>query len=104
MAFGPGAVLDHLPPDILMNCRNQNCPRLVMPDRCAIHDIWSEIIAHAEMTEVAIKIRHEVLLVRQEHHRSEEHTSELQSLMSISYAVFCLKNKNKSITTHNNEQ
>src|SRR3546814_7039812 len=27
-------------------------------------------------------------------HRSEEHTSELQSLMSISYAVFCLKKKN----------
>src|SRR3546814_7755359 len=27
------------------------------------------------------------------HHRSEEHTSELQSLMRISYAVFCLKNK-----------
>src|SRR3546814_4786272 len=29
--------------------------------------------------------------------RSEEHTSELQSLMRISYAVFCLKKKN---TTH----
>src|SRR3546814_10504009 len=28
--------------------------------------------------------------------RSEEHTSELQSLMRISYAVFCLKNKNNS--------
>src|SRR3546814_3653428 len=27
-------------------------------------------------------------------HRSEEHTSELQSLMRISYAVFCLKKKN----------
>src|SRR3546814_5310639 len=27
--------------------------------------------------------------------RSEEHTSELQSLMSISYAVFCLKQQNK---------
>src|SRR3546814_8336547 len=27
--------------------------------------------------------------------RSEEHTSELQSLMRISYAVFCLKQKNK---------
>src|SRR3546814_2222049 len=27
--------------------------------------------------------------------RSEEHTSELQSLMRISYAVFCLKTKNK---------
>src|SRR3546814_7401706 len=31
--------------------------------------------------------------------RSEEHTSELQSLMRISYAVFCLK---KKITTHHN--
>src|SRR3546814_6737582 len=29
--------------------------------------------------------------------RSEEHTSELQSLMRISYAVFCLKNKNLKI-------
>src|SRR3546814_11221969 len=32
--------------------------------------------------------------------RSEEHTSELQSLMSISYAVFCLKKKKN--TKHNN--
>src|SRR3546814_4962682 len=31
--------------------------------------------------------------------RSEEHTSELQSLMRISYAVFCLKKKNKHIDT-----
>src|SRR3546814_2436315 len=30
--------------------------------------------------------------------RSEEHTSELQSLMRISYAVFCLKNKNNTDT------
>src|SRR3546814_6632133 len=30
--------------------------------------------------------------------RSEEHTSELQSLMRISYAVFCLKKKNKTYT------
>src|SRR3546814_8512709 len=30
--------------------------------------------------------------------RSEEHTSELQSLMRISYAVFCLKKKNKPVT------
>src|SRR3546814_4251750 len=33
------------------------------------------------------------------HARSEEHTSELQSLMRISYAVFCLKKK-----THHNKQ
>src|SRR3546814_3189271 len=31
--------------------------------------------------------------------RSEEHTSELQSLMRISYAVFCLKKKNHKETT-----
>src|SRR3546814_6727959 len=33
--------------------------------------------------------------------RSEEHTSELQSLMRISYAVFCLKKKQ---LTHNNKE
>src|SRR3546814_8223354 len=32
--------------------------------------------------------------------RSEEHTSELQSLMRISYAVFCFKKKNKDINTN----
>src|SRR3546814_3968518 len=32
--------------------------------------------------------------------RSEEHTSELQSLMRISYAVFCLKKKNKTMIQH----
>src|SRR3546814_4004251 len=33
--------------------------------------------------------------------RSEEHTSELQSLMRISYAVFCLKKKKKQINKSN---
>src|SRR3546814_4190710 len=32
--------------------------------------------------------------------RSEEHTSELQSLMRTSYAVFCLKKKNNKSTQH----
>src|SRR3546814_1134348 len=39
--------------------------------------------------------------------RSEEHTSELQSLMRISYAVFCLKKKKKTkeqMTDHHNRQ
>src|SRR3546814_1300792 len=35
-------------------------------------------------------------------YRSEEHTSELQSLMRISYAVFCLKNKNTPTKQHSN--
>src|SRR3546814_5582839 len=34
------------------------------------------------------------------HQRSEEHTSELQSLMRTSYAVFCMKKKNQNLTTH----
>src|SRR3546814_1586136 len=33
---------------------------------------------------------------RRDRTRSEEHTSELQSLMRISYAVFCLKNKSET--------
>src|SRR3546814_9706177 len=39
--------------------------------------------------------------------RSEEHTSELQSLMRISYAVFCLKKKKRhssNVKTHNNRE
>src|SRR3546814_4209557 len=36
--------------------------------------------------------------------RSEEHTSELQSLMRISYAVFCLKKKKKNKTIHRNNR
>src|SRR3546814_7303650 len=34
--------------------------------------------------------------------RSEEHTSELQSLMRISYAVFCLKKKNNNTAPNQN--
>src|SRR3546814_4871571 len=33
-------------------------------------------------------------------HRSEEHTSELQSLMRISYAVFCLKKNTTILSSH----
>src|SRR3546814_2526847 len=40
-------------------------------------------------------------LARADAQRSEEHTSELQSLMRISYAVFCLKKKNRHIKQHN---
>src|SRR3546814_9497290 len=40
----------------------------------------------------------------QEFERSEGHTSELQSLMRISYAVFCLKKKNKKITDNRDTQ
>src|SRR3546814_6606832 len=48
--------------------------------------------------------RHRLAAARQpaddQQDRSEEHTSELQSLMRISYAVFCLKKKKKKQTTN----
>src|SRR3546814_3943571 len=43
--------------------------------------------------------RPETVRKRQCHGRSEEHTFELQSLMRISYAVFCLKKKKTQIKT-----
>src|SRR3546814_7677352 len=60
-----------------------------------------ESVKHAGIVESAAgKVR---ILTRDEldgdwgpESRSEEHTSELQSLMRISYAVFCLKKKNKT--------
>src|SRR3546814_3307756 len=45
--------------------------------------------AELEYAELAIALPHP--------HRSEEHTSELQSLMRISYAVFCLKKKTEKL-------
>src|SRR3546814_5558281 len=47
--------------------------------------------------QLRVPIVHRGAKVREQdkRHRSEEHTSELQSLMRISYAVFCLKKKKK---------
>src|SRR3546814_6516606 len=53
---------------------------------------------HAEARDLAADVGRVRLDQRDEDvgaHRSEEHTSELQSLMRISYAVFCLKKKNQ---------
>src|SRR3546814_5323260 len=48
-----------------------------------------------------VVLRHRAhLRAREPLQRSEEHTSELQSLMRISYAVFCLKKKKKSTRLH----
>src|SRR3546814_3930617 len=53
------------------------------------------VVGGAQQRQAAGQAHHlaERLLVRR---RSEEHTSELQSLMRISYAVFCLKKKKKN--------
>src|SRR3546814_1301842 len=61
--------------------------------RLAVKNGCGDDVAELEVngTVVAVHSRHSALI------RSEEHTSELQSLMRISYAVFCLKKK--KITT-----
>src|SRR3546814_2316180 len=52
-------------------------------------------LAHRLLYELAALRREdkEITYLRPDSKRSEEHTSELQSLMRISYAVFCLKQK-----------
>src|SRR3546814_5935849 len=61
----------------VVTARKQFAPTIVSPNtRISNVDAWAEAVT------VALE-------------RSEEHTSELQSLMRISYAVFCLKKKKK---------
>src|SRR3546814_9946082 len=63
--------------------------RLVMPLQC---DVGVVADPPLELREVLPAERtFQVGIERQREARSEEHTSELQSLMRISYAVFCLK-------------
>src|SRR3546814_6701181 len=62
-----------------------DCP-IAQPDR---EGLWAEQ-RHPRQLPCACDLRHQ-----RRTDRSEEHKSELQSLMRTSYAVFCLKNKNK---------
>src|SRR3546814_1816266 len=57
------------------------------------------VVDHALAGQGLRELQHRVHVVAR--HRSEEHTSELQSLMRNSYAVFCLK-KNKKNNKHHN--
>src|SRR3546814_9613625 len=79
-------------------------------------------VKHGSQTELRVRMAHRAHFFRlrldlglETPTRSEEHTSELQSLMRISYAVFCLKKKKQqthttpprhrvSIPNHNNIQ
>src|SRR3546814_2091290 len=67
------------------------------------HDLYSseaELQASGAIEAAVAQLRADGLVyegVLEAPKRSEEHTSELQSLMRISYAVFCLKKKNKQL-------
>src|SRR3546814_3406688 len=69
-----------------------------LPNRADIWHVLSALITHGlstSMAEYLLRPRRINSPVWTSRPRSEEHTSELQSLMRISYAVFCLKKKNK---------
>src|SRR3546814_7527505 len=71
------------------------CERII-DGRCR-RRVWFSATRRYAIQPVFALLRHSV-----EHYwRSEEHTSELQSLMRISYAVFCLKKKKTSKTNRN---
>src|SRR3546814_7943010 len=62
-------------------------------DRASLESLWSK--ASTRASQLASMTFSE---------RSEEHTSELQSLMRISYAVFCLQKKNVLLPSVHSEQ
>src|SRR3546814_5255562 len=71
---------------------------LLLLHRRQIDDVVGDLV----VDDLAVRRLDETVFVdaaeRGEAVRSEEHTSELQSLMRISYAVFCLKKKQTQIT------
>src|SRR3546814_6349306 len=90
-------------------CANQNLPhdylmplilaelRKFGPDQVDLYYREQETRRNALLQELG-QLEPQRKSVQQEIRRSEEHTSELQSLMRISYAVFCLKKKTKNPT------
>src|SRR3546814_4254687 len=91
-ADGHGAILCRRPPFELFHAMNatsrlqpavQPALQLIQRDDCPLCDQALAVLAAARAPEL------ESVWID----RSEEHTSELQSLMRISYAVFCLKKK-----------
>src|SRR3546814_6285342 len=94
-------LLDDLGRRDAFEARGDFFQRLVVPivDRdvlafAGLGDLFQQIETRPAVVGFTVKKRRgETGFVATEHLRSEEHTSELQSLMRISYAVVCLKKK-----------
>src|SRR3546814_6805929 len=69
----------------------QTVPHFYLTIDCAVDEMMRVRAALNERAPEGVKISVNDLVIR-----SEEHTSELQSLMRSSYAVFCLKKKKKN--------
>src|SRR3546814_1968768 len=70
------------------------------PEHVEFWTVWPALDSATRCTvNIRFLVRSEILdeqIEKRVHKRSEEHTSELQSLMRISSAVFCLKKKKKT--------
>src|SRR3546814_14302937 len=66
---------------------------------CAVPDATVQSWRLLNLLADDVRLRGGQVLLRHSVLRSEEHTSELQSLMRITYAVFCLTKKNSYIST-----
>src|SRR3546814_8953839 len=66
---------------------------LIPAGRAAEFGLVNRVVPEADLDDAALGFARQIASKR-----SEEHTSELQSLMRISYAVFCLKKKNPQHT------
>src|SRR3546814_5857624 len=73
----------------------------VEPDLDRVLRELGDIEAEIELDGDGFHDRHDQIVLRFEMIRSEEHTSELQSLMRTSYAVFCLNKKKRYNATIN---
>src|SRR3546814_10615896 len=78
----------------------QNWSRVMRP----VAENWTDAELEAHLKNIPTQERRDIWrrMARQPYTRSEEHTSELQSLMRISYAVFCLKKKKQKQYTQTN--
>src|SRR3546814_7521333 len=66
------------------------CPSAVIASNCDVLHGWGKVMLDLQNRRLPFIPPGGIAVIK-----SEEHTSELQSLMRISYAVFCLKKKNK---------
>src|SRR3546814_5501049 len=96
--------VDAWPPVIDSNCRSVICSFLGSPLHSAsVSDARSSRVRSPSCAPAATISPTRLLVPDQSscgaHTRSEEHTSELESLLRISYAVFCLKKKQPATST-----
>src|SRR3546814_5146222 len=81
------------PATMPISCRTNSRARSYEPGGFTTSMSGTEMIAQIQLLDISDPTRARLLLLER---RSEEHTSELQSLMRNSYAVFCLNKKKKT--------